>query len=46
MNEAVDSTIIRSRRAVQNGGLHLSVAYDLTCFMFFVGFEKKRLKSA
>ena len=24
---------IRSRRVVSNGGLHLSVAYDLTCFV-------------
>ena len=26
---------IRSRRAVSNGGPHLSVAYDLTCFIRF-----------
>ena len=27
--------LFRSRRAVSNGGLLLSVAYDLTCFMMF-----------
>ena len=32
---------IRSRRAVSNGGLLLSVAYDLTCFMRF--FERYKL---
>ena len=26
---------IRSRRVVSDGGLHLSVAYDLTCFTTF-----------
>ena len=31
----------RSRRAVSNGGLLLSVAYDLTCFMTFFGFKQK-----
>ena len=31
---------IRSRRAVSNGGPHLSEAYDLTCFMTLFGFYK------
>ena len=37
---------IRSRRAVPNDGPHLSVAYDLTCFMSFFGFESNCLKNA
>ena len=32
---------IRSRRAVSNGGPHLSVAYDLTCFTTVFCFWKK-----
>ena len=35
----------RSRRAVQKDGPHLSVAYDLTCFIRFFDFEKKCSKS-
>ena len=35
----------RSRRAVQKDGPHLSVAYDLTCFIRFFGFDKKCSKS-
>ena len=30
---------------MQKDGLHLSVAYDLTCFMKFFGFEKQSSKS-
>ena len=37
---------IRSRRVVSNGGLHLSVAYDLTCFVMLVGLYKLGLKDA
>ena len=37
---------LRSRRAVSNGGLLLSVAYDLTCFIRFFELYKLRLKSA
>ena len=37
---------IRSRRAVSNGGLLLSVAYDLTCFMRFFELYKLSFKSA
>ena len=37
---------IKSRRAVSNGGPHLSVAYDLTCFMTLSGFYKLRLKTS
>ena len=33
--------LIRSRRAVSNGGLLLSVAYDLTCFTRF--FERLKV---
>ena len=36
---------MQSRRVVSNGGPHLSVAYDLTCFMRFFGFEKTCLKN-
>ena len=36
----------RSRRAVSNGGLLLSVAYDLTCFMRFFERYKLCLKNA
>ena len=36
----------RSRRAVSNGGLHLSVAYDSTCFMRFFELYKLCLESA
>ena len=31
---------IRSRRVVSDGGLHLSVAHDLTCFMTFFELDK------
>ena len=31
-------TSIRSRRVVSNGGAHLSVADDLTCFMTYLNF--------
>ena len=34
--------LVRSRRPVPNAGSHLSVGYDLTCFMRCFGFEKKR----
>ena len=37
---------IRFRRVVSNGGLHLSVAYDLTGFITFFGFYKLRLKTS
>ena len=33
--------LVRSRRAVSDGGPLLSVAYDLTCFMRF--FERYKL---
>ena len=36
----------RSRRAVSNGGLLLSVAYDLTCFIRFFELYELCLKSA
>ena len=36
--------LIRFRRAVLNYGPHLSVAYDLICFIKFFGFEKKNEK--
>ena len=38
--------LFRSRRAVSNGGLLLSVAYDLTCFMRFFQLYKHCLRSA
>ena len=37
---------IRPRRAVPNVGPHLSVAYDFTCFVRFVDFDKNCLKDA
>ena len=37
---------IRSRRVVSNGGLHLSVGCDLTCFIRFFELYKLCLKSA
>ena len=37
---------ITSRRVVSNGGLHLSVAYDLTSFMTFFRFYKVRVKTS
>ena len=40
------SPCFRSRRAVSNGGPHLSVAYDLTCFVRFFELYKLCLKSA
>ena len=36
---------IRSRRAVPDGGPHVSAAYDLTSFMRFFGFDEKLSKS-
>ena len=36
----------RSRRVVSNGGLLLSVAYDLICFMRFFALYKLCFKSA
>ena len=36
---------IRTRQVVSNGGPHLSVAYDLTGFISFFGFDKNCLKS-
>ena len=37
---------IRSRRVVPNGGPHLSVAHDLTCFMkFFESYKSCLLKA-
>ena len=36
---------LRSRRAVANGGPHLSVAYDLTCFIWLFELYKLCLKS-
>ena len=36
----------RSRRAVSDSGLLLSVAYDLTCFMSFFELYKLSFKSA
>ena len=46
MNEAWIAPCFRSRRAVSNGGTHLSVAYDSTCFMRFFELYKLCLKSA
>ena len=40
------SPCFRSRRAVSNGGLLLSAAYDLTCFIRFFELYKLCLKSA
>ena len=37
--------LFRSRRAVSNGGLLLSVAYDLTCFIRFFELYKLWFKS-
>ena len=37
---------IRSRRVVSDGGPHLSVAYDLTCFMTYFKIHKLYLKNA
>ena len=32
---------IRSRRVMSNGGLHLSVAYELTCFMTYFDYASQ-----
>ena len=37
--------LARSRRAVPNGGPHLSVAYDLTCFITLFCLYKVCLKN-